>query len=145
MGKIYIAYGSNMDAEQMAWRCPDAQIIGTGEIIGWRLMFKGSKTGNYATIEPEENFSVPVLVWEISASDEAELDYYEGFPKFYYKREIEVELDDGRNVTGMAYVMHEERKLGVPSIEYLKKLAAAYEKFGFDMEILQSAAEYSKK
>lgn len=143
MGKIYIAYGSNMDTAQMEFRCPDAKIIGTGKISGWRLMFKGSKTGNYATIEQDENFSVPVLVWEISASDEDELDYYEGFPKFYYKREIEVALDDGQSVTGMAYVMHEERKLGAPSNSYFKKLAAAYEKFGFDLKILNDARDYS--
>ena len=143
MRKIYIAYGSNMDTEQMEFRCPDAKIVDTGKISGWRLMFKGSKTGNYATIEQEENFSVPVLVWEISEADEAELDYYEGFPKFYYKREIEVELDDGRTVKGMAYIMHEERALGQPSIKYLKKLAAAYDKFGFDLQILMKAFDYS--
>ena len=28
----YIAYGSNMVQEQMAFRCPDARLIGTGYI-----------------------------------------------------------------------------------------------------------------
>lgn len=145
MGKIYIAYGSNMDTAQMEFRCPDAKIIGTGKISGWRLMFKGSKTGNYATIERDENFSVPILLWNISEHDEKNLDRYEGFPKFYYKREIEVALDDGQSVTGMAYVMHEERRLGAPSESYFDKLAAAYEKFGFDLKILKGAFDYSAK
>ena len=33
----YIAYGSNMVQEQMAFRCPDARLIGTGYIAGARL------------------------------------------------------------------------------------------------------------
>ena len=33
----YIAYGSNMVQEQMAVRCPDARLIGTGYIAGARL------------------------------------------------------------------------------------------------------------
>ena len=43
--KMYIAYGSNMDLEQMQSRCPDAELLGTGRLENWRLMFKGSKTG----------------------------------------------------------------------------------------------------
>ncbi len=35
----YIAYGSNMVQEQMAFRCPDARLIGTGYIAGARLEF----------------------------------------------------------------------------------------------------------
>ena len=52
--KIYIAYGSNMDLEQMRYRCPNAKMKGTGVLENWRLMFKGSLTGSYATIEEEE-------------------------------------------------------------------------------------------
>ena len=33
--KYYIAYGSNMDVAQMAYRCPEAQLVSTGEITGW--------------------------------------------------------------------------------------------------------------
>ena len=50
-GKIYIAYGSNMDFPQMEGRCPDAEFLGAGVLRNWRLMFKGSLTGSYATIE----------------------------------------------------------------------------------------------
>ena len=45
----------------------------------------------------------------------------------------------------MVYIMHEERKLGVPSIHYLEVLAKAYEKFGFDEEILGEAYDYSDR
>ena len=49
--KIYIAYGSNMSEAQMAQRCSDATLAGTGRVNGYELLFKGSLTGCYATIE----------------------------------------------------------------------------------------------
>ena len=57
--RYYIAYGSNLNTEQMKMRCPDAQLIGTSAIGGCELMFKGSGTGAYLTIEPREGSSVP--------------------------------------------------------------------------------------
>ena len=141
--KIYIAYGSNMSEEQMQFRCPDSKLIGTGKIKNFRLMFKGSLSGNYATIEPEENFEVPVLIWKISATDEKKLDRYEGCPNFYYKKEIEVETSDGEKIFGIVYIMHEERKLGLPTEFYFNVLRDAYEKFHFDLKILEEALNFS--
>lgn len=86
MEKYYIAYGSNMDEGQMVYRCPTAQLLGRTELEDYRLLFKGSKTGAYATIEPEEGSRVPVLVWTIEKEDEKRLDRYEGYQVFYYKR-----------------------------------------------------------
>ena len=45
---------------------------------------------------------------------------------------------------GMAYIMHEERKLGTPSIHYLRILEQAYKEFGFDEGILGEAYDYSQ-
>ena len=86
--RYYIAYGSNLNIRQMRMRCPSARIIGTSEIPDYELLFKGSKTGSYLTIEPKEGSRVPVAAWEVSAEDELALDRYEGFPTFYYKKEM---------------------------------------------------------
>lgn len=37
--KKYIAYGSNLNLEQMARRCPTAKVIGAGEIRDHELLF----------------------------------------------------------------------------------------------------------
>ncbi|MBE6105362.1 gamma-glutamylcyclotransferase family protein [Anaerovibrio lipolyticus] len=145
-GRIYIAYGSNMSVEQMKFRCSDAQLLGTGLLEGWRLMFKGSLTGAY---EREKGLAVPILLWRISAADEERLDRYEGFPSFYYKRTIQAVKTNENGVRightrGMAYIMHEERKLGIPSGHYLRILDEAYKKFSFDEEILGDAYDYSQ-
>lgn len=138
MTKLYIAYGSNMDKKQMAYRCPEAQLLGTAEVEDYRLLFKGSKTGAYATIEPEEGSRVPVLLWEITEQDERSLDRYEGYPRFYYKRELEI-LFEGERKTAMVYIMHEENPLGIPSKRYQDVISNAYRKFGFDGSVLEKA------
>lgn len=48
--RYYIAYGSNLNVPQMRMRCPRATILGTANLTGWELLFKGSKTGSYLTI-----------------------------------------------------------------------------------------------
>ena len=45
--RYYIAYGSNLNVSQMRMRCPHATILGTANLKGWELLFKGSKTGSY--------------------------------------------------------------------------------------------------
>lgn len=141
MSKTYIAYGSNMDMEQMAYRCPDATLLGTGLIPGYQLLFKGSGSGAYATIEPKKGSVVPAYIWKISDADEARLDQYEGFPIFYYKTEIEYEDENVEIQTGMVYIMHEERELGAPTREYFGILADAYDKQGWDKRILHDALQ----
>ena len=51
--RYYIAYGSNLNIRQMLMRCPDARVAGTSVIEDYQLLFKGSKTGSYLTIEPK--------------------------------------------------------------------------------------------
>ena len=143
MRKLYIAYGSNMDEKQMARRCPTARLSGTAKLEGYRLLFKGSKTGAYATIEAQKGGRVPVLIWEIGEQDERNLDCYEGYPVFYHKKEIEVQLG-GERKNAMVYIMDESRELGEPSAGYHNVLENAYWKFGFPMGILMEAHEASR-
>ena len=146
--RLYLAYGSNMSTTQMRRRCPDAKIVGTAEIENYRLMYKGSKTGAYATVEPEEGQKVPVLVWDISPRDEASLDRYEGFPTFYYKKDLPVEIKtlQGKPLgvhTAMVYIMDERRVHGMPSPYYEEILRVGYDRFGFDEAILDEALGYT--
>ncbi len=90
--RYYLAYGSNLNIRQMRMRCPSARIIGTAEIPDYELLFKGSQTGAYLTIEPKVGASVPVAVWSVTDEDEAALDRYEGFPTFYYKKEMQLPI-----------------------------------------------------
>ena len=148
--RYYIAYGSNLNIRQMRMRCPGARIIGTSVIEGYRLLFKGSRTGSYLTIEPQEGASVPVAAWAVTEEDEAALDRYEGFPSFYYKKEMELPLKGIK--TGkvrlrkvFVYIMHEDRPLGVPSEFYMETCKQGYQSFGFDEAFLEQAYADSRE
>lgn len=148
--RCYIAYGSNLNVRQMTMRCPSARIIGTSEIRNYRLMFKGSLTGSYLTIEPEKGCSVPAAVWSVTEDDERALDRCEGFPSFYYKKEMELPITGirtgkVRRRKAFVYIMHEEREFGVPSSFYMRTCAEGYRYFGFDLETLFEALTYSKE
>lgn len=145
MGKrYYIAYGSNLNANQMRVRCPHATILGTAELKDWELLFKGSKTGSYLTIEKCEGGIVPVAIWAVTATDESALDLYEGFPNFYYKKEIKIpykgiRTGKQRMVTAFVYIMNEERPIGIPSNSYMKTCLKGYDTFLFNRNVLIAA------
>ena len=51
--KLYFAYGSNMNLNQMAFRCPDAEVVESVRLEGYRLAFRTNGGGNgVATILP---------------------------------------------------------------------------------------------
>ena len=147
--KYYIAYGSNLNIRQMRFRCPGAKPIGISAIPDYELLFKGSKTGAYLTIEPKDGGLVPVAVWEVTADDEKHLDIYEGCPNFYYKKEVclPVKLASGKTkkLTAFVYIMHEERSLGIPSLAYIRTCKEGYRNFGFDVKYLDRAYMRSTK
>lgn len=146
--RYYIAYGSNLNIRQMRMRCPGARIIGTSAIEGYELLFKGSLTGSYLTIEKKEGASVPVAVWEVTPEDERALDRYEGFPTFYYKTEMVLPITGIRSGKvrrrrAFVYIMHEERELGIPNRGYMMTCVEGYRAFGFDPMVLMQALEAS--
>ena len=44
-GKLYFAYGSNINLDQMAQRCPDAQVVGPVTLENYELLFRGNLRG----------------------------------------------------------------------------------------------------
>ena len=116
--KKYIAYGSNLNLEQMARRCPTAKVIGAGEIRDHELLFRGYPKSAVATVEPKKGAGVPVLIWEIGPEDERNLDIYEGYPRLYGKVNLEVQMENSSESI-MAYTMNEGREIGTPSVHYL--------------------------
>ena len=136
--KLYLAYGSNLHLGQMAHRCPDSKVAGKAELPGYRLLFRGRQHNAHATIEEAEGRTVPVLLWKVSVRDEALLDRYEGYPYYYGKVQIPVELD-GKTVSAMAYVMQPGFDLNKPSPSYLHTIREGYQAAGFDQAVLDQA------
>jgi gamma-glutamylcyclotransferase (GGCT)/AIG2-like uncharacterized protein YtfP len=138
MNKLYLAYGSNLNLEQMAYRCPWAKPVGTTTLKNYRLIFRGEQGHAVATIEPMKGETVPCLLWEITQADETALDRYEGFPFLYRKETVQVRLGR-KNVDAMVYIMNESKPIGKPSCYYYSTIFEGYKSSGFDAEILKKA------
>ncbi|MCM1223471.1 MAG: gamma-glutamylcyclotransferase [Lachnospiraceae bacterium] len=140
MGKLYIAYGSNLNLAQMAARCPSASVYAKGILNNWALVYRGSKTNSHATIIRKPGSSVPVLVWEIQPADEYRLDIYEGYPRYYFKRNIMVSLDSGKR-KAMVYIMNEKHLPGRPSPQYIRTILQGYMDNDMDIGIFKKSLE----
>lgn len=139
MKKLYVAYGSNLNLEQMAFRCPTAEVYGKGVIKDYKLVFNG-----VASIEKQKGSEVPVGVWAIDEACERSLDAYEGYPRLYRKEKVMVEMHDGSTVQGMVYIMNYGTRC-TPTIRYYNTIAEGYDEIGLDKKVLKKAvAEASK-
>lgn len=138
--KYYIAYGSNMDLNQMIYRVKDSVFIGTGYLENYRLEFKS----RYATIRKENNSKVPskvpVIIFGISKEDEIRLDRYEGYPELYYKEEVKIKLNESEEKECMVYIMEEKyNKYQLPEVDYYLNMETSYKTFKFNINILEKA------
>jgi len=146
--KLNLAYGSNLNLEQMHKRCSSAKIYRKGILENYRLLFKGRKGNAYLTIEPYEGCIVPVLLWSLEPTDEEALDHYEGYPVVYYKENLQIRLEDGKYITAMAYIMNEAVDHGIPlnlpSDKYLETVLEGYAENGFDPRIIFAVHKFSE-
>lgn len=150
--KLYLAYGSNLNKAQMAYRCPDAEPIGTSNLHGWHLVFRRG----VLTIEPKKGSFVPIGIWKISDMDERSLDRYEGYPRLYYKKNFVFlnNLDHGTDQFGewskdewydlMAYIMTDGHPIQSPGKGYMETCLQGYRDFGLNPAPLVLAYRESK-
>ena len=140
--KIYLAYGSNLNMEQMKYRCPYAIPLGLSVLLGFRLLFRGGKECAVATVEPYDGGSVPALLWEITPRDEEALDRYEGWPRLNRKKTVTVAFA-GKHMEVMAYIMNDGYLLGLPSQYYLNVILEGYNSADFNYSVIEEALEVS--
>lgn len=134
--QLYIAYGSNINLEQMAYRCPHSKVVGTSEIKNFELEFRG-----VATIVPKKNMKVPVLIWELDERDLPILNKYEGHPHLYRQEKMPFELN-GKSYEGMAYLMN-RGTISPPGPQYYDTILQGYRENGLDESYLETALENS--
>ena len=103
---------------------------------GYELEFRG-----VATIVPNEDSEVPVLIWEIDGRDEHSLDRYEGFPNLYRKELFDINVN-GEKKECMAYLMN-RGQISPPTSYYYNVIKQGYEANGMDTSYLRAALERS--
>lgn len=138
--KLYVCYGSNLHIDQMARRCPEATVYGSGVIKNYRLAFYG-----VASIEPQNGEDCPVGVWEITEADEENLDIYEGWPHLYRKEMIDVVMENGETIKAMVYIMNRSGLESMPSDGYYNTILSGYKSFGLPIKYLKSKVDRIRK
>ena len=140
---LYFAYGSNINLEQMDYRCPDATVIGPVTLENYELLFR---RGGFATIAPCEGGKVHGLLWNITPECERSLDRYEGYPRFYDKRMVTVRDGEGRSLSVMAYILDERfREPMLPSTTYYNGILDGYRQNSLPVTALKEAWDHAAR
>jgi gamma-glutamylcyclotransferase (GGCT)/AIG2-like uncharacterized protein YtfP len=118
----YFAYGSNLSARQMAFRCPGATALGPARLDGYQLAFTRPSRrwgGCAADILPAPGSHAWGLAWNVSEAHLESLDRFEGVASGAYRR-LEVSLIAPRaELDAIAYAVVEPEEGGHPSARYL--------------------------
>lgn len=136
--KLYIAYGSNMNLEQMQHRCPRSKPVASMMLNGYELVFD-----SFATIERNPDAKTPIVLWQIHRSDWLNLDRYEGYPNLYRKEILTLALEK-ETVPAVVYIMNRHSvSVGLPSAGYIEGIKQGYKSAGLDLKYLNDAVRRS--
>ncbi len=114
----YLAYGSNMSLKQMKRRCPQHMVVGQGILRGYRWIINSR---GYANVIQSADDCVIGVVYEISASDEADLDKKEGVAKgCYHKKTLAISINDAQ--TPCLVYIDPIAIEGSPGEEYVRRI-----------------------
>jgi gamma-glutamylcyclotransferase (GGCT)/AIG2-like uncharacterized protein YtfP len=140
---LYFAYGSNLNIDQMAHRCPNATPFSVAKLEGYALTFWHS---GVATIVPAKKTDyVPGVIWRITDECETSLDRYEGYPHLYNKNEVTVNAQKSNIYTPMVYIMNEQyHQPCLPPYHYFKSIKQGYASFNLPFAKLYEALDNTK-
>ena len=127
---LYFAYGANINADDMAWRCPRARPIGAFELQDWQL-----ELYCHATIEQKQGSSVHGVLWELTRECEESLDVFEGYPSYYTKRTW------FQNGQWFFFYEMNDPKSGNPSEGYIRGIAMGYDQWQLPQSKLKEALD----
>jgi gamma-glutamylcyclotransferase (GGCT)/AIG2-like uncharacterized protein YtfP len=144
---LYAAYGSNLDPRQMLLRAPHSPHRGTGWLRGWRLTFGGEEIGwegAVATLAEDAEHSVFVSIYDLTATDEAALDQWEGVTTDLYRKiRVRVETLDGSPLCYI-YVLNSFEG-GMPSARYLEIMVNAAREAGAPEDYIKDLSNRSTR
>jgi hypothetical protein len=140
---IYAAYGSNLNHQQMAVRCPNAEFIGIGRLPNYRLIFR-----SVADIEYETSAETLIGLWKITPKCLEALDRYEGYPNLYDRSEVKVWASSSPAIKNSPFVnatiywmRFDDERYQPPSIAYYQSIEQGYKDCGMPLSHLKMQLE----
>lgn len=129
---LYFAYGSNMDRDAMAKRCPGSKAVGLGRLPRHRFLITSD---GYASVVRDPRRTVHGVVWDLALSDIPALDRYESLSTGLYTKISQPVVMDGGARRALVYIGRSARP-GKPKPGYLEGVLAAARSWALPREYL---------
>jgi hypothetical protein len=123
---LYFAYGSNMDRDAMAARCPASKAIGIGRLMRHRFIVFSE---GYASVARHPTGAAWGLLWDLAFSDMPALDRYESLSTGLYTKVIQPIVTAQGPRRAIVYVGR-DGEAGVPKPGYMEGVVEAAEALG---------------
>lgn len=140
------SYGMNTNRALMYLRCKNATVVGPGILWGYRLHFRYHCDVTHTSSLRNK---VNGLIWELDGDDLHLIDDVEGYPEYYTRQELYVQLtDEAQRVINsnywMCWVYKMNNQCGVeaPSDQYLNAVLQGYEENNIPKNQLYEALEF---
>jgi gamma-glutamylcyclotransferase (GGCT)/AIG2-like uncharacterized protein YtfP len=118
---LYFAYGSNMNVEAMARRCPRSKPIGVARLERHRLAVMRE---GWLTAARDPRSAVHGVLWDVALSDMPALDRYEGLPQKLYAKVAQPVVAPGGAKRALVY-FGANAGPGIPRADYIADIVAA--------------------
>ena len=106
--------------KQMQSRCSDSHFVKRAHLKGYKLIYDGNsitRKGAVANVVKKDDSIVWGGLFEINEYDRASLDRYEGYPRSYNRKSVQIIDDEGNQYEAITYY-RTGKQIGVPSEEY---------------------------
>ena len=120
----YFAYGMNTNLDQMASRCPGATSLGPAWLDDYEFVFR-----THADIVKSPGSICYGVLWDITPEHLQALDALEGYPYYYTRFRVKVNLGD-HSVYALTYQMNDQSYIQEPGVGYLQMVTEGYEQNG---------------
>jgi gamma-glutamylcyclotransferase (GGCT)/AIG2-like uncharacterized protein YtfP len=118
---LYFAYGSNMDRDAMARRCPASRPLGLARLPRHRLVIMRE---GYASVVRDPRRQVWGMLWDLALADVPALDRYEGVAGGLYTKVQQAVIGETGSRRALVYVGRDPGP-GVPRPGYIEAVLAA--------------------
>ena len=144
MNRYFIAYATNIKADELTKSIPEAKIISYGYVKNYALQFVGYDGHAIATVVKKFGAKLPVAIWDFPIEMRNMLTNYEQFPYLYERKKVTAHVGKFK-MRGEIYVTKQNLRFGTPSEEYLQTLKKAYSEAGFDPNLIDEALKRQPK
>lgn len=136
---IYMfSYGMNTNLVQMALRCNQPYLLGVGTLYKYQFNFRYHADIHYTG---NANDVVHGVVWELDPDDLDTIDALEGFPNYYTRELVEVDVHRYMPVKAWAYEMREKGPLRFPDMRYQDCVMEGYQQNGIPIPQIHNALD----